>query len=155
MVTISDHELTDNGDPAGGIHNAPETIRELVAFQALFPVRQYGDTRDPRRGRYYTYDIGTSVRVIVTDFSSPDRSNATRNRTGRTRRCSAWTSCSGSSTSLDKTKVNILVNETSWLADPNDLPGGKRSDKPWTYYHEQHLIANYIERRIQSRLGRR
>ena len=86
VVTISDHELTINGDPKNGIHNSPETIRELVAFQKLFPVRTYGDTRSPRRGRYYSYDIGTSVRVIVTDFRSPDRStwSATRHRGSRT-----------------------------------------------------------------------
>lgn len=144
VVTISDHELTDNGDPVGGIHNAPETIRELLAFQALFPVRQYGDTRDPRRGRYFTYDIGTSVRVIVTDFRSPDRSNATK-KDGPNKTMFGQDQLQWIFDSLDKTKVNILVNETSWLADPNDLPGGKRSDKPWTYYHEQLVIADYIE----------
>lgn len=143
VVTISDHELTDNGDPAGGIHNAPETFRELTAFQALFPVREYGDTRQPRRGRYYTFDIGTTVRVIVTDFRSPDRSNADK-KDSPSKTMFGDVQLAWIFATLDKTRVNVLANETSWLANPNDLPGGKRSDKPWTYFHEQLVIADYI-----------
>lgn len=143
VVTISDHELTANGDPDGGIHNAPETIRELVAFQKLFPVRDYGDTRSPRRGRYYSYDLGSSVRVITTDFRSPDRSNVT-DHDGPGKTMFGAVQLAWLFDTLSPTKVNLVVNETSWLADPNNKPGGKRSDKPWTYYHEQLIIAKYI-----------
>jgi hypothetical protein len=46
--------------------------------------------------------------------------------------------------SLDPHKVNLLVNETSWLADPDsNVPRDKR-DKPWYYRYEQQLIADYI-----------
>lgn len=145
-VTISDHELTINGDPKGGIHNAPQTIRELVAFQKLFPVRNYGDTRMPRRGRYYSYDIGGVVRVIVTDFRSPDRSNAT-DPDGPDKTMFGATQLAWLFDTLDPAKVNLVVNETSWLADFNDEPGGKRTDKPWTYPTEQLLIADHITSR--------
>jgi phosphodiesterase/alkaline phosphatase D-like protein len=143
VVTISDHELTVNGDPKAGIHNSPETIRELIAFQKLFPVRSYGDTRTPRRGRYYSFDIGTAVRVIVTDFRSPDRSNVT-DEDGPDKTMFGATQLAWLFDTLDPTKVNLVCNETSWLADFNDLPGGKRSDKPWTYPTEQVKIRNYI-----------
>jgi hypothetical protein len=143
-ITISDHELSDNGDPPGGIHNSPQAIRELVAFQKLFPVRHYGDTRRPRRGRYYAYDIGSTVRVIVTDFRSPDRSNVTA-PDGPNKTMFGGVQLSWIFDQLDATKVNLLINETSWLADPNNEPGGPRTDKPWTYYHEQLKIAEFIE----------
>jgi phosphodiesterase/alkaline phosphatase D-like protein len=143
VVTISDHELTINGDPTGGIHNSPETIRELVAFQKLFPVRKYGDTRTPRRGRYYSYDIGTAVRVIVTDFRSPDRSNVTDDD-GPDKTMFGDIQLAWLFDTLDANKVNLVCNETSWLADFNDQPGGKRSDKPWTYPTEQLKIRDYI-----------
>lgn len=144
VVTISDHELTANGDPENGIHNSPETIRELVAFQKLFPVRRYGDTRSPRRGRYFTYDIGSDVRVIVTDFRSPDRSNADKHD-GPDKTMFGKTQLDWIFDTLDTSKLNLLVSETSWLADPNNKPGGPRTDKPWTYYQEQKVIARYIE----------
>lgn len=144
VVTISDHELTANGDPKDGIHNSPQTIRELVAFQKLFPVRQYGDTRSPRRGRYYSFDIGGDVRVIVTDFRSPDRSDADMHD-GPKKTMFGATQLAWIFDTLDTDKVNLLVNETSWLADPNNKPGGPRTDKPWTYFHEQKIIADHIE----------
>ena len=144
VVTISDHELTDNGDPKGGIHNAPQTIRELLAFQALFPVRTYGDTRDPRRGRYYSFDIGDAVRVIVTDFRSPDRSNAT-DPDGPDKTMFGSVQLQWIYDQFDTSKVNVLVNETSWLADPNEQPGGKHPDKPWSYYYEQQQIVAHIK----------
>lgn len=144
VVTISDHELTANGDPEKGIHNAPETIRELVAFQKLFPVRRYGDTRSPRRGRYYTFDIGGDVRVIVTDFRSPDRSNVDKHD-GPDKHMFGDTQLDWIFDTLDTSKVNLLVNETAWLADPNNRPGGPRTDKPWTYYQEQKAIARHIQ----------
>jgi hypothetical protein len=145
VVTISDHELSNNGDPPGGIHNSPQTIRELVAFQKLFPVRHYGDTRDPRRGRYYSFDIGDEVRVISTDFRSPDRSNLDK-PDGPKKTMFGATQLAWIYDQLDSSKVNLLVNETSWLADPNDQPGGPRTDKPWTYYHEQLEIVAELQR---------
>lgn len=143
VVTISDHELTANGDPDAGIHNSPETIRELVAFQKLFPVRHFGDPRRPRRGRYYTFDIGSAVRVIVTDFRSPDRSNVD-DVDGPQKTMLGATQLAWLFDTLHPRKVNLIVNETSWLADPNNEPGGPRTDKPWTYFHEQQEIAAYI-----------
>jgi PhoD-like phosphatase len=142
VVCISDHELTIGGDPDGGMHNSPESIRELVAFQALMPVRRYGDTRVPRRGRYYTFDIGTQVRVIVTDFRSPDRSNAD-DEDGPKKTMFGATQLAWLLGSLDTTKVNIVTNETSWLADA-DRNDGRATDKPWHYYHEQQIIADYV-----------
>ena len=41
---------------------------------------------------------------------------------------------------LDSSRVNLIVNETSWLA----TPGGRPTDKPWTYFHEQKIIADHI-----------
>ncbi len=141
-ITISDHELTIGGDPVHGIHNSPASIRELVAFQKLMPVRQYGDTRVPRRGRYYSFDIGTQVRVIVTDFRSPDRTNADR-PDGPHKTMFGQTQLAWIFTTLDKSKVNLLVNETSWLADPDQQ--GRAEDKPWFYRFEQQKIVDYIQ----------
>ncbi len=142
VVTISDHELTINGDPTTGMFNSPESIRELVAFQKLMPVRTYGDTRNPRRGRYYSYDLGGAVRVIVTDFRTPDRSNAD-DPDGPSKKMFGARQLSWLLETLDSTKVNLLVNETSWLADPN-ANQNRADDKPWSYYTEQRTIANYI-----------
>lgn len=139
VVTISDHELSANNDPPGGIHNSPESIRELIAFQKLFPVRIYGDTRQPRRGRYYSFDIGAAVRVIVTDFRSPDRSNI-EDLDGPQKTMFGEAQLAWILDSLDSSRVNLLVNETSWLA----TPGVRPTDKPWTYFHEQKVIADYI-----------
>jgi hypothetical protein len=140
VVTISDHELSTNGDPPGGIHDCPQSIRELVAFQKLFPVRAYGDTRRPRRGRYYFFDIGSAVRVIVTDFRSPDRSNIGR-PDGPMKTMFGATQLAWLLDRLDSSRVNLIVNETSWLADPD----GRPTDKPWTYFHEQNVIASHIQ----------
>jgi phosphodiesterase/alkaline phosphatase D-like protein len=144
VVTISDHELTHNGDPKNGIHDSPESIRELVAFQKLFPVRQYGDTRNPRRGRYYSFDIGSTVRVITTDFRTPDRTNLDV-LDGPDKTMFGATQLSWLLSTFDPSKLNIIVNETAWLADPNIGPELENSDKPWKYYYEQQVIANYIE----------
>ncbi len=141
VVAISDHELTAGGDPGDGILNSPESIRELVAFQKLMPVRTYGDTRSPRRGRYYRYDIGSQVRVIVTDFRSPDRSDS-RDDDGPNKTMFGATQLSWLLSTLDSTKVNLIVNETSWLATPNQR--GRGHDKPWFYNYEQKVIANHI-----------
>jgi hypothetical protein len=43
---------------------------------------------------------------------------------------------------LDPNKVNLLVHETSWLADP--VPDRRAADKPWSYRYEQQLIADFI-----------
>ncbi len=144
-VTISDHELTANGDPRDGIHDSPETIRELLAFQRLFPVRTYGDVRRPRRGRYYAFDIGSAVRVVVTDFRSPDRPNL-NDEDGPLKTMFGAEQLAWLFDQLDASKVNLLVNETSRLADPDNKPGGPRHDKPWTYFHEQKKIARHIQR---------
>jgi hypothetical protein len=140
-VTISDHELTAGGDPKDGIFNSRESIRELVAFQKLMPVRTYGDTRSPRRGRYYSFDIGDQVRVIVTDFRTPDRSNS-RDPDGPDKTMFGSTQLSWLFATLDSTKVNLIVNETSWLADPDQR--GRSHDKPWFYNYEQRIIADHI-----------
>ncbi len=139
VVTISDHELSANSDPPGGIHDSPESIRELIAFQRLFPVRTYGDTRRPRRGRYYSFDIGSAVRVIVTDFRSPDRSNIGV-PDGPRKTMFGATQLAWILDQLDSSRLNLLVNETSWLAEPGIRP----TDKPWTYFHEQNVIVNHI-----------
>ncbi len=141
VVAISDHELTTGGDPNDGMLNSQASIRELVAFQKLMPVRSYGDTRTPRRGRYYSYDIGNQVRVIVTDFRSPDRSNS-RDPDGPAKTMFGATQLSWLFSQLDSTKVNLIVNETAWLADPDQR--GRGHDKPWFYNYEQKIIANHI-----------
>ena len=95
---ISDHEIYDNGDynnannpnggaiflpgtntldPSSGIHNSPQSIREIQAWQAMTPTTSFGDTRTPMRGRYYSYVIGNQVKVIVLDLRSPDRTTTT------------------------------------------------------------------------------
>ncbi len=140
-VLISDHEISINGDPHGRMHDSPESIRELVAFQKLFPVRRYGDTRKPRRGRYYYTDIGAVVRVIVTDFRTPDRSNLA-DPDGPDKTMFGAVQLAWLLTSLDRSKVNLIVNESSWLATPNPARG--TCDKPWSYYYEQQIIADHI-----------
>lgn len=143
-ITISDHELSNNGDPRGGIFNSPETMREIIAFQKLMPIRDYGDTRQPRRGRYYSYDIGSTVKVIVTDFRTPDRSNTT-DRDGPDKTMFGQAQLGWLLDQLDQTKVNLVVNETAWLATPYPKnTGPRRADKPWNYYHEQQIIADHI-----------
>lgn len=148
VVCISDHELHDNGDdwdghgtedPTGAF-NCPHAIRQQTAHEALFPIRTYGDVRAPKRGRYYSYDMGSSVRVIVTDFRSPDRNNAADANTSAKQMWGAvqeaWLFAQ-----LDQTKVNIIVNETSnWF----DVGGLRATDKPAAYPDAQIRLNDKI-----------
>jgi hypothetical protein len=157
-VCISDHELYDNGDynndtnpngghygdPGAGAFGSPMSERELLAFQALMPIRssQYGDVRATRKHRGYSYDIGTKVRVIVVDFRSPERSNigdtdgAGKTMLGATQL--AWLLAT-----LSTTRLNILAWESAWLANAATGPSN-RDDKPWSYRHEQQTIVDKI-----------
>jgi hypothetical protein len=82
------------------------------------------------------------VRVIVTDFRTPDRSNA-HDPDGPSKTMFGTTQLSWLFATLDPDRVNLIVNETSWLADPNKNDN-RATDKPWSYYHEQQVIASYI-----------
>jgi hypothetical protein len=154
--TISDHELYDNGDynnasnptggakgdPGAGIHESPMSKRELIAFQKLMPIAEWGDLRDPRRGRYYTYHIGATVNVIVLDFRSPDRSNSV-DPDGPDKTMLGATQLEWLFGVLDPHRLNLLVFETSWVAT-QIVGGGQADDKPWNYATEQNAIAARI-----------
>jgi hypothetical protein len=143
-VCISDHELADNGDPPGGMFDSPYSKRELIAFQKLMPVLSWGDTREPRLGRYYSYDIGSSVRVIMLDFRSPDRSRATM-VDGAAKKMLGDTQMAWLFATLDLTKVNLICFESNWLATPYPQnTGSPAADKAWNYFNDQQIIASFI-----------
>jgi hypothetical protein len=143
-VCISDHELCDNGDPPGGMFNSPHSKRELTAFQKLMPIRAWGDTRDPRLGRYYSYDLGSSVRVITLDFRTPDRSISTM-PDGPDKKMLGDTQMTWLFATLDRSRVNLICFESNWLATPYPAnTGAVSADKAWNYYHDQQIIADFI-----------
>lgn len=141
VVTISDHELHDNGDLWGGdgtkngdtdgAHNCVHAIREQTAFEKLFPIRSLADGRNPRRHRGYSFDIGAKLRMIVVDLRSPDRSNADdadsadKQLWGAAQE--AWLF-----SQFDATRLNLICCETSLWKTP--AGGGMRAtDKPAAY----------------------
>lgn len=139
-VCISDHELELNGDGAG-IHDSGHSIRELVAFQALFPIRTFGDTRSPRLHRGYFTDLTPHVRLVVSDFRSPERDDPSPDGSGQMwgQAQEDWLFTDAFATD----KIILFVNETSWWRAPN-LAGLRARDKPAAYPQAQDRFVDRL-----------
>lgn len=145
VVCISDHEIHANGD-RWQLGTRPDTfgclhsVRELLAFQALMPVATYWDTRSPRKHRGYHFDLGTTVRVLVTDLRTPERNLPNDPDTPEKQ---LWGAAQEASlfAALDPTRVNIIVNETSWWwwGSPTGAP-----DKPASYPDAQQRLIDKV-----------
>ncbi len=143
VLEISDHELHSNSDgetdpsspdydgDATGSFNCPHSVREIQAFQSMRPVRTYLDTRPTRRHRAYYFDIGTQVRVIVSDFRTPDRSFYDDPESDSKSIFGAVQTADLRAVH-DPNKLNIFVLETTWWH------GHSRAvDKPARYTTDQ------------------
>lgn len=151
--TISDHNLFDNGDdaPSNGydpltksgpqhIFGSLEPVREIQAFQAMTPVRVYGDTRTPRKFRSYYSDLlvdgsgNPLIRVVTSDMRTPERNNSddtdgpTKSLWGVAQE--NWLYGVGGALDVPAACLVIFVNETSWWRNTGSL---RASDKPAAY----------------------
>jgi hypothetical protein len=141
VVTISDHEIHINGDGWQGdspndAFGCLHSIRERDAFYRIQPVRAY---LNPGVDRSYTFDYGSTVRVIVTDFRTPLRNNngdtddASKQMWGAAQEAAIFAA-------LSTTKANIIVNETSWW----QTVSSGAADKPASYPDAQQRLNDKI-----------
>lgn len=152
-ICISDHELHSNGDiwkSDGENEEEGETEydgdepdafgcahskRQISAHRRLFPVRNWGDIRPvPAVHRGYFLDLAPHVRLVVSDFRSPERNESADPDGGSTYK-QMWGATQEQwlyeeAFDVAEDVVILFVNETVWWrrAD-NDVT----DDKPASY----------------------
>jgi hypothetical protein len=141
VVTISDHELHINGDHWQGdsgidTFGCLHSIRERDAFYRIQPVRTYLNAGVDRS---YTFDYGSTVRVIVTDFRTPLR-NSPNDTDGPLKQMWGAAQEAAIFAALSPTMANIIVNETSWW----ETVSSGASDKPASYPDAQQRLNDKI-----------
>lgn len=66
-----DHEISGNN---GESYENPVCTQSILAMQKVFASPNLVDSLDPPRGRYFSYNYGPQIKVIVVDGESLDRS---------------------------------------------------------------------------------
>lgn len=145
---ISDHELHNNGDgitdpqdpdydgDAHGAYECPHTIRQMTAHKKLFPVAVWGDGASGTSHRGYYIDLAPHVRLVVSDFRSPQRdqySDGTGDQDPDNTQM--WgadqeTWLFEDAFDVDEHTVILFVNETAWW---RRATGDNTEDKPASY----------------------